>query len=242
MSWGDSFKSAWNAATEAARAAASAVATGVEAVADETARAIQLMAREGLAMVKAGANAAVDAAEWTVDQSSKAAKAIASAGVGAAKATAKGVGAAYNEAKKLFSAGAVVAATALCAAENWAVGGITLLAGVVLTKPAISDLLRPVLQLGGDKSQKPFDGDIIGGGCKIDNPTGVMPPGCFQKPGTLPKITYVNGINTRYTPEDPNEKDPFKEDGICKTMQEIARTTCSEVTGVYNATEGIGGT
>ena len=53
----------------------------------------------------------------------------------------------------------------------------------------------------------------------------------------LPKISYVNGINTAYS--EPGGKDPFA-GGICKTMQEIAKTTCSEVTGIYNATEGMG--
>jgi hypothetical protein len=146
----------------------------------------------------------------------------------------------YGESKRAFSLVAAAAATAACAQEDWTVGllGMGLAAG--LTKPGISHVLRPLLKLGGDSSQTKFDGDILGAGCQPEgtgNPNGVMPPGCRQLPGTLPKISYVNGINTAYS--QPGQKDLFS-GGICKTMLEIAKTTCSEVTGVYNATEGLG--
>jgi hypothetical protein len=258
MSWGDGFKSAWNNTTGAAQAAASSIATGAKAVADGAAAAVQFMASEAKAMARTAADfavasgraianaavaaehKAVSAAEWTLEQTKRAASAVAHATAAAAKATARGVAAAFNAVKSAFVSVAVSAVTACVTVENWIVGGIAFDAGFLLTKPGISSIVRYLATRGGDESQKPYDGDVLGGGCKKGNPAGVMPPGCFQKPGTLPKITYVNGINTRYTPQDPNQKDPFVEGGICKTMQQIAATTCSEVTGVYNATEGIG--
>jgi len=258
MAWGDGFVSAWNSATGAARSAVSAVATGVKDVADATANAVQKLAREAQVIAKTAehavesaaktvASAAVSAAEkakaaaqWAAKETEKAVKLAAQKGVEAAKVTAKAVATAYKATKKAFSTAAASAATAACAVENWVVGGIAMTAGAVLSKPPLLNLLRPLLKLGGNASQKPFDGDVLGSGCKkrgATNPGGVMPEGCRQPPGSLPKISYVNGINTVYTdPQDPN----LFSGGICKTMQGIANATCSEVIGVYNATEGMG--
>lgn len=262
MSWGDSFKSAWNSASDAARSAASAVATGAKAVADGTAAAAQFLAREANDMARTAVAAAVaagqaiastamavehkvvDATNWAIDQTKKAAIAAADATVVAAKATARGVAAAYHAAKKAFSAAAVGLATACTAVEDWVFAGIALDAGFVFTKPGISNLIRPMVRYFRDDpkspdSQKPYDGDVLGAGCKKDGPGGVRPPRCYY-PGSLPRITYVNGINTRYTADEKHKEEGLFGGGICKTMLEIASKTCCEVIGVYNATQGIG--
>jgi hypothetical protein len=257
MSWGDSLASIWNSATEGARAAASAIATGAKAVADSTAAAVQFVARETKAMLhsaaetaKAAGEAIVEAAktaakktaeatEWALQQGAKAARAVKTAAIAAKDATVKFISDAYEAAKVAFSKVVAGAVFVTCALWNELVAEVGEVVAFVFTKLGLTtELLRVLLRAWGDESQKPFDGHVFGAGCQEGSPTGVMPKGCFQKPGTLPKITYVNGINTRYTPEDP-EKDLFSV-GICKTMQEIANTTCSEVTGVYNATEGMG--
>jgi hypothetical protein len=246
MSWGDDLESGWNSATTVARASLSAVLTGARAVEDATAAVVQVLARTARSTYGAVTHAAVKAgtavATAAVNVVDDAADVAATAGLAVAKATAMEAAATYDAAKQVFSSASIGVATVSCAATDV----VAFTAATVLTKPGISNVLRPLLKLWGDDSQKQFDGDVLGGGCKKGNPTGVMPPGCVQKPsapgkpGKLPKIIYVNGINTRYTPVNPSETNIFTEDGICKTMQAIAETTCSEVTGVYNATEGIG--
>lgn len=317
MSWGDSFKSAWNSATDAARSATSAIATGAKAVSDGAAAAAQFMACEakdiaataGNAAVAAGrktvdaaiwaadqtkkaavaatnatvagaewaadqakkaaittANAAVAGVEWAADKTKKAAVAGAAATVAgaewvadetrravvavadftvaAAKVTAHTVAAVFAAAKQAFAATVAGVATACAAAENWIFADILFNASFVLSKPGISDALRPLLRLSEDNpkdpnSQKRYDGDVLGAGCQKDKPGGVLPSGCYQSPGTLPKIVYINGINTRYTPDKDNHTNGLFGGGICQTMSEIASRTCSEVTGVYNATQGM---
>jgi len=236
MSFGDTFALAWNSASNEARAAASAIATGARAVVDTAETAGSAIAKTAKAVV----SKTDDAAKWTLHEGERTGRAISKAAVAAKKATVNGVVAAYDSAKQAFSTAVATAATVGCVVENWGVGGIALNVGLVLTKPGISELLRPVLRQGGDESQKPFDGHVLGAGCQENSTAGTMPSGCFQKPGALPKISYINGINTRYTPEDKDKEKGLFSGGICKTMLEIAKITCSEVTGVYNATEGIG--
>jgi hypothetical protein len=240
MAWGESFASAWNSATQEARAVASAIATGAKAVTDSTAAAVQFIAREAKATAKAAVNMAEDAAEWSLQQGKKIGKSIAAGAIAIKDATVKGVAAVYDAAKQTFSTVVAGAVTVFCTVENWLVGDIVMILSSALSKPIVSDLLRLLVGLGGDDSQKPFDGHVLGAGCQENSPTGVMPPGCFQKPGSLPKITYVNGVNTRYTPTEADKAKGLFSGGICKTILEIAKATCSEVTGVYNATEGIG--
>lgn len=182
---------------------------------------------------------ASNAAKAVQQKGLQAEKALVTIGVAAGSVTVEAVAAAYRLARNTFSSIAAGVATATCVLENWTVGGITLAAGSILSKPVISDLLRPVLRIGGDESQKQFDGDVFGSQCQSKNgynPTGVMPTGCRQTAGTLPKSSYINGINTTYT----QSGNTLFSGGICKTMQAIADATCSEVTGIYNATEGIG--
>jgi hypothetical protein len=257
MGWGDGFLSAWDEASSAARDVAAAIATGARTAANDTVAVVQSAVREAHAIAQtaertadqsvqavstfAGAVAekTAEAAAWAVEEGERATAWAAEKGKQAVKTTAKAVAKCYDQAKRRFSLVSAATATAACAGEDWTVGlvGMGLAAG--LTKPGISNLLRPLLKLGGNSTPK-NDGDVLGAGCLPEgtsNPNGVMPPGCRQLPGTLPKISYVNGINTAYA--QPGQKDLFS-GGICKTMLEIAKTTCSEVTGVYNATQGFG--
>ncbi|WP_263381960.1 PAAR domain-containing protein [Granulicella arctica] len=86
-----------------------------------------------------------------------------------------------------------------------------------------------------DTSQVPFDGMAIGAGCspsKADDVAtvkGIRPTTCA--PGaTVPKVYFANGINTKLYGDGAS---------MCATMQQIANQTCSEVVGVYGATQGM---
>lgn len=83
--------------------------------------------------------------------------------------------------------------------------------------------------------KKGYDGRIIGSktadpldpldcGCTPDGPP-VTPPDC-QNQSNLPKIVYVNGILG--SPQ-----------GMCDSLNAIAKKRCASVTGVYNQSDGL---
>ncbi|HLH03945.1 MAG TPA: phage baseplate assembly protein V [Bryobacteraceae bacterium] len=97
-----------------------------------------------------------------------------------------------------------------------------------------------VANLGRKSDQLKYDGAVIGNGCTPQSgspadATGFRPDGKCQGK-KLPKVFFVNGINTRLTGENGQ---PVK-DGMCTTLQKIANRSCAEVVGIYNATEGVG--
>lgn len=247
MPWGNPFKAAWDGATNAARETVGALATGAKCVADATAATVQFLAKEAKVIAKTTVEVAktvgravvkiagvvkdkiVSAAEWTAQMALRLGKAIVKGAIIAAKVAVKAIVAAFDLAKKVFAAVVAAVSTVACVAYSWAVGGIALAVGAVLTKPLLAQLFRPLLRLGKDGPPDLLDGHTIGKDCSevsSANPSGVMPSGCKQTAGSLPKISYINGINT-------NQKT------ICETMKKLANDTCSEVMGIYNATHGI---
>ncbi|KPA09399.1 Synuclein, partial [Candidatus Magnetomorum sp. HK-1] len=82
-----------------------------------------------------------------------------------------------------------------------------------------------------DDSQKEYDGLSFGRDCEqiiLENDiSGYCPSMCLNGCKKLQKIYYTNGINT-------------SKESMCRTMQKIADLTCSQVFGIYNATEGMG--
>lgn len=91
--------------------------------------------------------------------------------------------------------------------------------------------------IGRSSEQKPYDGMVITDGCNPVQPEagktydGIRPDKC-PKGKSIPKITFVNGIQTKFINDDDRP--------MCRTMKKIANATCSEVVGIYNATEGVG--
>jgi hypothetical protein len=109
---------------------------------------------------------------------------------------------------------------------------------------AVELVLRKVVTWGSDlagltiKDQKQFDGKFVGKGCEPAPKApaeGVQPKKCPGGGKQGKKIYYVNGINTKL-----KENDKFEGSGMCGNMHAIADTTCAEVVGIYNATEGMG--
>lgn len=119
--------------------------------------------------------------------------------------------------------------------------------GFVLALGLTTSLAKPLhwLTLGGleavtsDPSLLKYDGHIVGAGCSDNSPSGggVLPSAASRCTANKGKVTYVNGINTKFT---PGASTTDSKSGICYTMQTIADITCSEVTGVYDATGGMG--
>lgn len=160
----------------------------------------------------------------------------------AGRAVKDGVAYVYDESKKTFTAIKVGATVALCeaartakfvtaAAWNELVNQVASVGAYKLSDPDIDAQLR---ELVGYFSPDPNadqgrDGERIEAddcGCKIAG--GILPSNCSQKPGTLPKAHYINGINTNIA-------------GHCATLENLATALCKEVCGTYNATSGIGG-
>jgi hypothetical protein len=124
------------------------------------------------------------------------------------------------------------------------VGALNLGAKVVVSLKAgalkvVESVLRKGMQMIPDnKDQKRFDGQFVGKGCEPSTtppPQGVQPKKCPGGVQSGKKVYYVNGINTA-----ARENDKFEGSGMCSNMHSIADTTCAEVVGIYNATEGMG--
>jgi uncharacterized Zn-binding protein involved in type VI secretion len=87
-----------------------------------------------------------------------------------------------------------------------------------------------------DTTQLPFDGKVIGVGCRPTEPDtvqtaqGIRPTNCPAGSSTIPKVYFANGINTKLYGDGAS---------MCATMQKIADQTCAEVVGIYGATGGI---
>ncbi len=222
----------------------------VEASAERKAAEIVSGVQHGLATAK---NKAIDAVDWAADKTGEAeawVKAKGSQAVQLAKKAAQSVKAGFVKLKDAF--GAVVKkglAVAECVGVSLMNFGLNVTGSILafgLTSPSGGPLhkltlggLEAATDRGGD--MKAYDGRVVGAGCSdnppFSHPSGVTPSatsGCSEVKG---KITYVNGINTEF---HPNSSSSDPKSGICYTMQKIADQTCSEVTGVYNATEGIG--
>lgn len=244
------FDAAFERASESAKEQVAALAVGEKLVHDATARLVQNLADEAHVIARTARKTGEDLVEisreagqsakeaiaWCQNRISQAGSAVGARALEAEAVAASRIKDAFRGVGRFFSEAAAGLGKAVCAAWNWSIAGISLAAGSILTKPVISHLLRPLLGVGGDSSQKQYDGMVLGAGCKKESSDGhgMMPPECKQPTGKLPKIVYVNGISTPYKPPKKNG------DGICKTMRLIAEGTCSEVTGVYNATEGFG--
>ncbi len=106
---------------------------------------------------------------------------------------------------------------------------------VPLLKRIDSHLLTPEEKKKREEMAK-VDGHYIGAGeCPVTSKEipkkGRLPDGCPPN-AKLPKILYVNGINTPvYNEEDGT--------GACATVRKIANARCAEVIGVYNASDGV---
>ena len=127
------------------------------------------------------------------------------------------------------------AATSLYAVGDAAVKEIAELVGHFLAgKKSVRSWLLD--HSSRDTTQTPFDGKVIGAGCKPSEPSsvettqGIRPVNCSDPSKTIPKVYFANGINTKLYGDGAS---------MCNTMQQIANQTCAEVVGIYGATEGM---
>jgi hypothetical protein len=231
MFGGGAFQAAWNAATSDAKSAAAAIATGGETVSEVT----QVAAAKAVGVAKKVADTTLKAAHWAGQQTVKTAKWTANETVAAVEETARVAKSAFEAAKKAFTGVTEGAILMACVAENALVKEVANLGAQVLANPYLEPL-QDVL-LGAQPKDLAHDGETVGAGCmpKGSKSTGVLPQCPNGRIQTRGKATYINGINTDY---HTGEKNADSQDGICKTMQELANATCAEVTGVYNATGG----
>lgn len=122
--------------------------------------------------------------------------------------------------------------------ECRAISSLAFAGGNYLASPRRQWLQDRIGQLGRQKDQDAYDGKIISDGCQaVDSGSaraleGIRPDNC-PRGKIIPKITFVNGILTKF--QDGANGSP-----MCQGMKQIANASCAEVVGVYNATEGAG--
>lgn len=245
MGWGDSFKNAWDSATEAAKETASAISETASHVYDASKRAAVKTARAvrdtAVSAYEATRDAVVDAAvatekaarEGTRDAvrsiGDKAFDALASGSESVKKAAdaakrklngaAEAASDAYNKARELLGLEPANSPTQPCPNKE------------PLTAP-VTDKDRDGWMMAPQGPGKPCKAVPPGGGA-LENARaqsiGSQSDCCKAKraAGMPPRdIVYVNGINTDRAAH-------------CFTLNAIAAQTCGRVVGVYNATEGM---
>jgi hypothetical protein len=220
---GGAFKAAWNIATDAAKTAVSAIATGAkkvgavaEWVGDETVRG-----------VNDATQATKDAAAWAARETALAAEWAKDKTVQATVTSATLAQTAFGAAQQTFSNLVAGASVVLCTAEN---AVVDVLAAGVGAAAGIASTIGPTAlrQLGDQLTDLPNDGKLIGANCLpqgSSNPRGILPQCTQGTPQISGEVLYVNGIRT-------------DQKTLCGTMQALAKATCAEVAGVYNAYGG----
>jgi hypothetical protein len=216
MGWGDPFKAAWNGATGKARQLGSAVANGVNSAKDWTA--------ERAGQVRDwGARTAGQVRDWAAETGTSAVRGIERGAIQAGEA----VGGAINRGMNaLRNARDSIAQTA-----NEAYNAVRGLFGLEPVGEACPTCPGP----GEPQTDEEADGYYMGEGCKpkrtLDeakaSPTRPAPDNqCCRENPSGKTIYYVNGINTT-------------REAHCKTLRDIANSTCANVIGIYNAHEGF---
>jgi hypothetical protein len=224
IDWGDAFKAAWNQATDAARNAAGALATtGAKEKASEV---VAEWAREKYNYAKKKATETVE--NWVnnkTDEVTEWAKEKARSIIGAVSR--KGISALMHVKEGYDAIAEKVRA------------GYNKIKSLFGNKDAATPIEKCANNFNS-LSDKELDGKMIGccdkeGKCMLvsskDNGYLSQTSPCPEKrkAGEPPRsIVYVNGIQ--------NTKADH-----CKTLKAIGDSTCANVVGIYNATEGIGG-
>lgn len=181
----------------------------------------------------------------TVAVAKKVAIAMEKGGKAIGHAIVKTAVAVYSAAKKAFNVAKAIATTLVCSAvhaakevilfaENEAVNAIVTAIAGAMTTPTMEASLRAMTKVALPPKQLENDGEKTGCAacckparegpppCKCGANNGVQRPDCKKPVG---KAHYVNGINTDLSAH-------------CATLQALARATCMEMTGTFNATGG----
>jgi len=239
MFGGEAFKAAWDSATSGGKSLAASIATGAK----DAAGTAQAAGTKAVLATEAAAHATVEVVQWAEKQTVRAATLAGNEAVSAAQASGRLAETAYDAAKNTFSNIVAGAILVVCAAKSALLVGEDALVRYGLTGAA-QVLANPHLQplqdvlLGKQPTDLPHDGETVGAGCKEKRPhsSGVLPQCPNGRVRISGQVTYVNGILTDYPTGEQNANG---QDGICKTMLNLANATCAEVTGVYNATGGL---
>lgn len=227
MAWGDSFNSAWSAATGKAREAASAVASGATAV-----------GKKGLELASGAASAVGGAASFAADATKRAAAwvgdtaksgvrsalgGIAEGALSGASAVKDGLSSlgsgiknAFDKIRQQFGGAPPAEPCIPCATGNPDVDADGALMGNK------DGQCTPLTEKGKEITPEDIENAKQNGYssrsacCAAKRAAGGVPDTIF----------YVNGINT-------------KRQAHCDTIKKIGDSTCANVVGVYNATEGF---
>jgi len=248
MSW---FSQLWQRATESARRAADDLARAAQ-TADAKTREAERVAiadakkivdntiaavREDEAMAAAESDIVVEATRREISQAKKA------VGDGVASASKKTAALVEEAEEKTASEAKSIYRAARESFQKIKVGTVNIECGVAnrlgrfLASPKRQWLQDLIAGAGRKSDQNAFDGKIITDRCQAVHPTssglpnGIRPDKC-PRGKNIPKIVFVNGIDTKFQDGDGRP--------MCQSMRAIANAACSEVVGVYNATEGIG--
>ncbi len=131
----------------------------------------------------------------------------------------------FSYAKKAFFAAAIVGSPkAKCIWTRYVSDTAGSLAG------GIFEILGVENSLANKTKKDPCDGEKLDTKACGGSASGPISEKC-QGNANIDSVYYVNGINTTKKTGETN---------ACKTAKQLSRSTCSKVTGIYNATEGIG--
>lgn len=229
MAWGDSFKSAWAGATQTARNAAASVAAGATSVGMRALETVQAGASRVADAGRFAANMTQQAAAWVGDTVKAgvrgALSGIATGALNAATAVKDGISSAasavrnaFNRIKQQFGIGTpeepcIPCAQAAADAKN---------DGALIGNK--NDQCQPLTSSGQGITSDAIANAKANGYTSQSDCCAAARAG-----GNVPStIYYVNGINT---PRDAH----------CTTIRAIGDSTCANVVGIYNATDGFVG-
>jgi hypothetical protein len=236
VDWGNAFKSAWNGASQVAKAGAVALVTGARRVESAAWHGAKRLARDvvatrDLAQMWAG-KMEVRARDWATETGKTIARGLVKTALGKLEHKAVKWTNRYNKIKLLFAAKEPKNAVQACP-------------------------LAPKNPVSGNDSN--FDGALFGRACVPVTPGGCKPTQdkikeakekgyksdsrCCEnkrrerKAAGMPDRTifHVNGITTQL--KSYIDKKGKYHMGFCDQLQNIANSTCATVVGVYNATE-----
>lgn len=216
MGWGDAFKEAWNSATGKAKQLGSAIANGVSSAKDWT---VEKAAEvKSWAVQKAG-----EVKDWAVAKGTSALRTVEAKALQGAEWAAGKINRGLNALENAKNSIAEKAHDAYNKARE--LFGLEPVGEDCPNCPGPQD----------PDTDKEADGYYMGDGCKPKkelsdakaSPVRPAPDNkCCKENPSGKTIYYVNGINTT-------------REAHCTTLREIANSSCANVVGIYNATEGF---
>ena len=237
MGWGDPFKNAWNGATGKAKQLGSSIANGYDSskkwTAEKATQAKDWAVKKGTEAKDYTVQKATQAKDYTVKKATEAKDYAVKQGTNAARAGEKAVLRGLENTAGVLNRGlnsAKNAKDSLAKKANDARNKVRSWFG----KEPVGDACPTCSGKGEPKTDKEMDGMYMGAGCKPKktlaeakaSPTVPADDNACCKGKPRKRIYYVNGISTPHQAH-------------CTTLREIANSTCAEVIGIYNATDGF---